>query len=121
QLALYHPQLETYYHISGIYDFIRAKALLAKDVDGNMPRLSPHPGIELHKACHPLLLLYNKEHGKPTIPLNIKLDKHQRVLIISGPNAGGKTVTMKTVGLLQLMVQSGLLVPVDSTSEMGVF
>lgn len=121
ELSAYHPQLETYYHISGLYDFIRAKALLAQDINGNMPRLSPHPGLELVKAYHPLLLLYNKQQGKETIPLNIKLDRNQRILIISGPNAGGKTVTMKTVGLLQLMLQSGLLVPVDSTSEMGIF
>lgn len=120
-LSIYHPQLETYYHISGLYDFIRAKALLAQDINGNMPRLSPHPGLELVKAYHPLLFLYNKQQGKDTIPLNIKLDRNQRILIISGPNAGGKTVTMKTVGLLQLMLQSGLLVPVDSTSEMGIF
>ncbi|MCB9046091.1 MAG: DNA mismatch repair protein MutS [Chitinophagales bacterium] len=121
QLSVYHPQLETYYHICGLYDFIRAKALFAKDINGNMPRLSPHPGIDLIKAHHPLLLLHNMAHNKPTIPLHIKLDRHQRVLIISGPNAGGKTVTMKTAGLIQLMAQSGLLVPVDSTSEIGVF
>ncbi|HEY9177079.1 MAG TPA: DNA mismatch repair protein MutS [Flavipsychrobacter sp.] len=121
ELSIYHPQLETYYHVSGLYDFIRAKALLAQDINGNMPRLSPHPGLELVKAYHPLLFLYNKQQGKDTIPLNIKLDRNQRILIISGPNAGGKTVTMKTVGLLQLMLQSGLLVPVDSTSEMGIF
>ncbi|MBZ0099274.1 MAG: DNA mismatch repair protein MutS, partial [Taibaiella sp.] len=121
QLSVYHPQLETYYHISGLYDFIRAKALLAQDINGNMPRLNPHPGIELIKAYHPLLLLHNNQQGKATIPLNIKLDRNQRILIISGPNAGGKTVTMKTAGLIQLMVQSGLLVPVDSTSEIGIF
>lgn len=120
-LSVHHPQLETYYHICGLYDFIRAKALFAQDIDGNMPRLSPHPGIDLIKAYHPLLLLHNKNHNKTTIPLNIKLDRHQRILIISGPNAGGKTVTMKTAGLIQLMAQSGLLVPVDSTSEIGVF
>lgn len=121
QLSVYHPQLATYYHISGLYDFIRAKALFAKDIDGNMPRLSAHPSIELIKAYHPLLLIHNKEQKKPTKPLNIKLDRNQRILVISGPNAGGKTVTMKTAGLIQLMVQSGLLVPVDSTSEIGVF
>lgn len=120
-LSVFHPQLETYYHISGLYDFIRAKALFAHDINGNMPRLSPHPGLELVKAYHPLLLLYNKQHGKATMPLDIKLDRNQRILIISGPNAGGKTVTMKTAGLIQLMAQSGLLVPVDSTSEIGIF
>lgn len=121
RLSVFHPQLETYYHISGLYDFIRAKALFAQDIKGNMPRLSPHPGLELVKAYHPLLLLHNQQQGKTTFPLNIKLDRNQRILIISGPNAGGKTVTMKTAGLIQLMAQSGLLVPVDSTSEIGIF
>jgi DNA mismatch repair protein MutS2 len=121
RLSVFHPQLETYYHISGLYDFIRAKALFAQDINGNMPRLSPHPGLELVKAYHPLLLIHNQQQGKTTFPLNIKLDRNQRILIISGPNAGGKTVTMKTAGLIQLMAQSGLLVPVDSTSEIGVF
>lgn len=120
-LAVHHAQLETYYHICGLYDFIRAKALFAQDINGNMPRLSPHPGLELVKAAHPLLLLHNSKQNKPTMPLNIKLDRHQRILIISGPNAGGKTVTMKTAGLIQLMAQSGLLVPVDSRSEIGIF
>ena len=120
-LSAYHPQLETYYHICGLFDFIRAKAMLAVDLNASMPRLSPHPGLHLIKAYHPLLLLHNKQQDKPTIPLNIQLDKQQRLLIISGPNAGGKTVSMKTVGLLQLMFQAGLLVPVDENSEMGVF
>lgn len=121
RLSAWHPQLESYYYICGLYDFIRAKAVFAQDIDGNMPRLNANPGIELIKARHPLLLLHNKQNNKPTIPLNIKLDRNQRILIISGPNAGGKTVTMKTTGLIQLMAQSGLLIPVDSRSEIGIF
>lgn len=120
-LSAHHPQLETYYHLSGVYDFIRAKGMLAIDMEGNMPRLSQHPSVHLIKAYHPLLLLHNKQHQKPTVPLNIMLDKNQRILIISGPNAGGKTVSMKTVGLLQLMAQAGLLIPVDENSEIGIF
>ena len=120
-LAVFAPQLETYYHLCGIYDYIRAKALLAVDMNANMPRISPHPLVQLVNACHPLLYLHNKAAGKPTIPLNITLDRQQRILIISGPNAGGKTVSMKTVGLLQLMVQAGLLIPADERSEMGIF
>lgn len=120
-LSGYQPQLDSYYQLSGLYDFIRAKALLARDLDGNMPRLSPHPGIQLVKAMHPLLYLHNQKAGKTTVPLNITLDRQQRILMISGPNAGGKTVSMKTVGLLQLMLQAGLLVPVDEQSEMGIF
>jgi len=120
-LSQYQPQLEGYYHLTGLYDFIRSKALLAQDMNAQMPRLSPHPGFQLMKAYHPLLLLHNKREGKTTIPTNIKLDRNNRILIISGPNAGGKTVTMKTVGLLQLMVQAGLLIPADMNSEVGIF
>jgi len=120
-LSAYALQLEGYYHICGIYDFIRAKGLLAIDMDGQMPRLTPHPSLQLIKAFHPLLLLHNKKAGKATVPLNITLDRQQRILIISGPNAGGKTVSMKTVGLLQLMAQAGLLIPADPNSEVGVF
>ncbi len=120
-LSVYSGQLEAYYHICGIYDYIRAKALLAVDMNANMPRLSLHPALQLIKAYHPLLLLHNKPLNKPTIPLNITLDRQNRILIISGPNAGGKTVSMKTVGLLQLMAQAGLLIPVDENSEIGIF
>ncbi|MBS1687802.1 MAG: DNA mismatch repair protein MutS [Bacteroidetes bacterium] len=120
-LSQYHPQLDAYYELVGLYDFIRAKALLAIDMQGNMPQLSPHPAINLIKAVHPLLYLHNKQNNKPTIPLNITLDRNSRILVISGPNAGGKTVSMKTVGLIQLMAQAGLLVPVDEYSEIGIF
>lgn len=120
-LSEFAPQLEGYYHLAGIYDFIRAKALLAADMNGNMPILSPHPHVHLVKAFHPLLLLHNKQGGKQTIPLNLTLDRQNRILIISGPNAGGKTVSMKTVGLLQLMAQAGLLIPVAENSEIGIF
>ncbi len=120
-LAVYALLLDQYYQLCGIYDYIRAKALLAIDMGANMPRLSPHPMIQLEKAYHPLLFLRNKQNNKPTIPLNLTLDRQQRILMISGPNAGGKTVAMKTVGLLQLMAQSGLLIPASENSEIGVF
>lgn len=120
-LSVYAPQLESWYTLCGIYDYIRAKALLAEDMNASMPRLSPHPGIQLIKAYHPLLYLRNKQANKTTIPLNITLDRQTRILIISGPNAGGKTVSMKTVGLLQLMAQAGLLLPADENSEVGIF
>lgn len=120
-LSVWHPQLEQYYHLCGIYDFIRARALLAAEMDARMPRLSAHPGIKLVRAFHPLLLLHHKKNSKQTVPLDMTLDKQNRILIISGPNAGGKTVSMKTAGLLQLMVQAGLLVPADETSEFGIF
>jgi DNA mismatch repair protein MutS2 len=120
-LSGFQPQLLSYYHLCGLYDFIRAKALLAIDMNAFMPRLSAHPSVHLVKAYHPILLLNNKKNNKVIVPTNIQLDREQRILIISGPNAGGKTVTMKTVGLLQLMLQAGLLVPVDPSSEMGIF
>ena len=120
-LSEFVPQLESYFKLCGIYDYIRAKALLAIDMNANMPRLSPHPSIELIKAYHPLLYLRNKQTNKPIIPLNITMDRQQRILIISGPNAGGKTVAMKTVGLLQLMAQAGLLITAGENSELGIF
>jgi DNA mismatch repair protein MutS2 len=119
-LMPFHHHLEAYYEVCGTFDFIRAKALLAIDMDGTMPVLTPHPTLKLVNANHPLLYLKNK-NSKATVPLNISLDKHKRILVISGPNAGGKTVAMKTVGLIQLMVQAGMMVPVDATSEIGVF
>lgn len=120
-LSVFAHQLEAYYHVCGLYDYIRAKGLLALDMKANMPRLSVHPSLQLIKAYHPLLLLHNKPLGKETIPLNLTLDRQNRILIISGPNAGGKTVSMKTVGLLQLMAQAGLLIPADENSEIGIF
>lgn len=121
QLAVYEPVLNHYYRLCGIFDFIRAKSLLAKDMDAALPLLNKKPIINLQKAVHPILFLKNKLEEKPTIPLNITLDEQQRILMISGPNAGGKTVAMKTIGLLQLMFQAGLLVPISPDSEMGVF
>jgi DNA mismatch repair protein MutS2 len=120
-LATFSGQFDAWYQLCGIYDFIRAKALLAVDMNGSLPRLSPHPGISLVKAYHPLLWLHNKHNNKPVIPLNLTLDRQNRILVISGPNAGGKTVAMKTAGLLQLMAQAGLLIPAGENSEMGVF
>jgi len=120
-LGQYADLLEQYYNICGIYDYIQAKALFAVDLNACLPNISPHPGIQLVGAYHPLLYLHNKQQNKPTIPLNLTLDKHQRILMISGPNAGGKTVAMKTVGLLQMMMQAGLLIPAKPNSEIGVY
>lgn len=121
QLSVYHPLFTAYYRVVNIYDFIRAKALLATDMNANMPVLQNEPQVKLVDAYHPLLYLYNTAQQKVTVPLTLELNKKQRILIISGPNAGGKTVAMKTVGLLQLMLQSGLLIPVNPISEMGIF
>ncbi|GGH67571.1 DNA mismatch repair protein MutS2 [Filimonas zeae] len=121
RVSVYSSLLFVYHDISGEYDFIRAKARLAIDMNGNLPNVADKAHIELKDAYHPLLYIYNQRSGKTTIPVNLTLDEKDRILIISGPNAGGKTVTMKTVGLNQLLLQSGLLVPVHPTSQMGIF
>ena len=121
KLSVYSSLLLTYQSISGEYDFIRAKAKFAVDVNGEFPLVEDKAMVHLEKAFHPLLYLYNKKANKPTVPVSLTLDEKNRILVISGPNAGGKTVTLKTVGLLQMMIQSGLLVPVHPSSKFGVF
>ncbi|MDE3144634.1 MAG: DNA mismatch repair protein MutS, partial [Bacteroidota bacterium] len=121
KLSVYASLLKTYLDIVGEFDFINGKAKLAVDVNGQLPNLSDRAHIQLIDAYHPLLFLYNKTNGKKTIPVTLTLDDKNRILIISGPNAGGKTVTMKTIGLNQIMLQSGLLVPVHPNSQMGIF
>lgn len=121
RLSAYAPLLTEYHRMSGEYDFIRAKARFAQDIQGEFPEITDSAHAHLVEAYHPLLLLYNKKSGKPTIPVSVTLDEKNRILVISGPNAGGKTVTLKTVGLLQMMVQSGLLVPVHPSSRFGIF
>jgi DNA mismatch repair protein MutS2 len=121
QLSGYAPLLKVYHDIAGQYDFIRAKAKLAIDINGHYPMVVDKAHINLINAYHPLLLLYNQKQNKPTIPIQLKLDQDNSILVISGPNAGGKTVTLKTVGLLQVMLQAGLLVSVSPDSEMGIF
>jgi DNA mismatch repair protein MutS2 len=118
---VYASLLSAWHTVVGEYDFIRAKAKLAAEIRGEYPVVTDKAHIQLVEAYHPLLYLYNQRSGKPTIPVTITLDDNQRILVISGPNAGGKTVTMKTIGLLQMMVQSGLLVPVHPSSQFGIF
>ncbi|NCT95054.1 MAG: DNA mismatch repair protein MutS [Chitinophagaceae bacterium] len=121
RLSVYAPLLSQYFTLAGEFDFIRAKAKLAMDMNGQLPELSDKAHIHLIDAYHPLLYLYNKATQKKTIPVTLTLDEQHRILVISGPNAGGKTVTMKTLGLNQLLLQSGLLVPVSPLSQMGIF
>jgi DNA mismatch repair protein MutS2 len=121
RLSAHAPLLQVWHDVLGEYDFIRAKARLAGEMNANLPLLVDKSHVLLRQAYHPLLLLYNRKNKKDTIPTNISLNDKERLLVISGPNAGGKTVTLKTVGLLQLMLQSGLLVPVHPDSEMGIF
>jgi DNA mismatch repair protein MutS2 len=121
RLSYQSPLLKQYMEVLGEYDFIRAKAKLAQTMDAHIPHVEDSSGVKLIKAYHPLLLIYNRKSGKQVIPLDLTLDEKNRILLISGPNAGGKTVCLKTTGLLQMMVQSGLLVPVHPDSVFGIF
>ncbi len=120
-MSVYGSLLNSYYQIAGEFDFISAKAKFAREINASMPLIEDKAIVKLIAANHPLLYLYNKKNLKKTIPLDMTLDAENRILVISGPNAGGKTVTLKTTGLLQVMVQSGILVPVSPDSVMGIF
>ena len=104
-----------------LIDVHAAKAYYAKEMDGVMPILSDVQEIDIKKAYHPLLYLNNKIKKNTTYPQDIHLHTENRIVVISGPNAGGKSITLKTVGLLQLMMQSGFLLPVNESSHMSVF
>lgn len=116
------PLLLSYHGLMTKLDFVRAKALFAIDMQATMPILSKEATINLVQARHPILYLNSlKNKGQYIVPLDIKIDDTDRIILVSGPNAGGKSVCMKTVGLLQIMLQSGLLIPVDETSSVGIF
>ena len=115
------PELRKAYQYLGLLDFIRAKAAFARRIEATKPKLYKYPYINWKKAIHPLLFLAHRELKKPTIPMDLELNRDQRILLISGPNAGGKSVSLKTVGLLQYMVQCGMLIPVEDGSESGIF
>ncbi|WP_113635070.1 endonuclease MutS2 [Nubsella zeaxanthinifaciens] len=121
ELRPYIPILLSYHGFLTKLDFVRAKALFAIQVGAQMPVLLKEAKTKLINARHPLLLLSFAADQKTVVPLNIQLDEGTRAVLVSGPNAGGKSVCMKTVGLLQMMLQTGLLVPVDEHSEMGIF
>ena len=105
----------------GITDFIRAKARYALQIGAAVPHLADKPLIDWRDARHPILQEAFREAGRTLVPLNIALDEASRILVISGPNAGGKSVCLKTVGLLQYMLQCGLPVPMEPTSHAGIF
>ena len=109
------------YDSLGQVDFLRAKAKLALKINGVKPILKKSHGFEWRSAVHPLLFLTHSLENKEVVPLDIKLDETNRILVISGPNAGGKSVCLKTVGLLQYMLQCGLLVPAKENSEFCIF
>lgn len=107
--------------IVGHLDFIHAKALYAKAVGGMMPTVHRGPHLDWFHACHPVLLQSLSRQGREIVPLDINLNERDRLLIISGPNAGGKSVVLKTVGCLQYMIQCGLLPPMYDNSHVGIF
>ena len=117
----YSPLLESYQKFLTKIDVIYAKAKYAKVIDAVLPEVTKHQEIDLVDAYHPLLLVANKSEGITTFPQTITMTTDSRIIVISGPNAGGKSITLKTVGLLQLMVQSGMLIPVHERSKLCLF
>lgn len=117
----YLDELMGLYDFLGTIDLIRAKARVAIQMDAIKPYLDETPQLLWEKAVHPLLRMALEREKRPVVPLNIELSPEKHLLLISGPNAGGKSVCLKTVGLLQYMLQCGLLIPVDETSRTGVF
>lgn len=115
------PALRKATNFLGLMDFIRAKAKFAQKTESNKPELIKERTLNWAKARHPILEMALKAQGKKIIPLDIKLGGHERLLVISGPNAGGKSVTLKTVALLQYMLQCGLLIPVHPDSKSSLF
>ena len=130
QLRPHLPDLRKAYNYLGLLDFIRAKARLARELDAQLPELSSRPLIRWRGVRHPVLALTFRDHNKAAgpagdkrdvVPLDLELTPERRMLVISGPNAGGKSVALKTVGLVQYMLQCGLLIPCDDYSEAGMF
>lgn len=120
-LRPYIIDFQFYLQLAGKLDFTRAKAILAQKLNAIIPKISSKKEINFSYAFHPLLKLKNEAQGKTVVPLNFQLNPKDRILLISGPNAGGKTLTLKTMGLHQLMLQSGNLVPQDEASVMRIF
>jgi DNA mismatch repair protein MutS2 len=115
------PDIIQSYEFLAVIDFIRAKAKFAIEINAIKPVVENKRQLFWDKAVHPLLYLSHKKQQKETVPLDIYLDETARILIISGPNAGGKSVCLKTVGLLQYMLQCGMLLPLYETSKTGIF
>ena len=112
--------LQSYEFLATI-DFIRAKATFAIDLDAIKPSIEDKQIIRWYRAKHPLLFISHRKQNKQIVPLDIELEEDNRILIISGPNAGGKSVCLKTVGLLQYMIQCGIPIPLAENSKVGIF
>jgi DNA mismatch repair protein MutS2 len=120
-LRPYAGAMRKYLGILVYYDLAQAKGRVALSMKAIEPQVRQEPHLYLVEARHPLLFLKNAQQGKVTVPFSLKMAHGNRILVLSGPNAGGKSITMKSVGLLQLMMQSGILVPVGPETEMGIF
>ena len=120
-LRPYLSELHKAWDMLGELDFIRAKALLANEIGGVKPEILDQPCFNWQQACHPLLEQKLKAQGKHVVPLDLQLNENERILVISGPNAGGKSVCLKTTGLLQYMLQCGLMPPMRIDSQCGLF
>ena len=120
-LRPYADELESYEELIIKYDVVSAKARLAVEMEAGLPALQEKPKLSIKEAYHPLLLMKHKGLAKETIPFTLDLFGNNRLVLISGPNAGGKSICMKAVGLLQLMLQSGFLLPLNEESEFGIF
>lgn len=121
QLSIYYPVLTKMEDLLVYIDSLKARALFGLEINGCIPTFTESPAvIRIINGYNPALFLHNRQKNKPTVPLTIELNRHQRVLVVSGPNAGGKSVAMKTVGLLVMMLQCGIPVPVDPESSFGM-
>jgi len=117
----YVPELTSSYGVMGLFDLVRAKALFAGEIHAVVPEVKAQPVLRWRQAVHPLLYLTLRKEKREVVPLDIELTPRQRIIVISGPNAGGKSVCLKTVGLLQYMLQCGIPVPVQAGSVFGIF
>lgn len=121
EIRPYADELMAAFDTLGEYDFIRAKARFSLTINAVKPRITHEATLDLRRAVHPLLYLALSKEGKRVVPLDIELNDQNRIVVISGPNAGGKSVCLKTVGLLQYMLQCGLPVPASGNSAFGIF
>lgn len=117
----YNFLLKDYQDLLSEMDFIAAKTQYANSIDGILPKITKKRELQLEEAYHPLLLAHNNENDEKTYPQDIELAEDNRIIVISGPNAGGKSITLKTVGLIQVMLQSGIMVPVHPYSRVCLF
>ena len=115
--ALLESQLDYLTHL----DVISSKTKYAYSINGLLPKIGENKRVYFKDAFHPILLVNNKEEALEVVPQTIELNEKQQIIVISGPNAGGKSITLKTIGLLQVMLQSGILIPVNEQSETTIF